>query len=310
MFHGSLRAFDEAARTKSIRKASEALGVAPSSVSRHIAILERQMGTPLFVRHADGVDLTHAGALVADYVRRILMDYDTLRADLDDLRGTQRRLVRLGVVESIASSGPMQALSKFSAAFPGVSFNIRLMPAPLVIQAVRQGRCEIGLTYCAQPDPDIMTLANFSEPIMLAVRSDHPLASTTKVELEEVAALPLGLPDKDFGVRQIIDQAAASLGLSLNPILSSNDFEILRAFVSSGVGVALLPMRAILRSRDTGDLKAVPISCDAFRNATIDLVVSRERRLPRVLKAFMDELTLEISANGMGSAMMPHIIPV
>src|SRR4051794_32623335 len=36
MFHGSLRAFDETARAGSIRKASEALGVAPSSVSRHI----------------------------------------------------------------------------------------------------------------------------------------------------------------------------------------------------------------------------------------------------------------------------------
>jgi len=54
MFSASLRAFDETVRAGSIRKASEALGVAPSSVSRHIALLEREMGTTLFDRKARG----------------------------------------------------------------------------------------------------------------------------------------------------------------------------------------------------------------------------------------------------------------
>jgi DNA-binding transcriptional LysR family regulator len=49
VFSGSLRAFDETVRSGSIRKASEVLGVAPSSVSRHIAILERKLGLPCFI---------------------------------------------------------------------------------------------------------------------------------------------------------------------------------------------------------------------------------------------------------------------
>jgi DNA-binding transcriptional LysR family regulator len=50
---GPLRAFVETVRAGSIRKASEVLRVAPSSVSRHIAILENEMGTALFIRRAD-----------------------------------------------------------------------------------------------------------------------------------------------------------------------------------------------------------------------------------------------------------------
>ncbi len=73
MFSGSLRAFDETVRTGSIRKASEALGIAPSSVSRQIAILETQIGTTLFHRRAGGLEITHAGQLVADYARSVLM---------------------------------------------------------------------------------------------------------------------------------------------------------------------------------------------------------------------------------------------
>src|SRR5690349_19631342 len=137
MFDGSLRAFDETVRAGSIRKASEALGVAPSSVSRHIAILERQIGTALFERRADGVELTHAGTLVAEFIGKLLIDYDSLRSDLDDIRGIRRRLVKIASVESIAASAPMSAVHKFHSLYPSISFNIRLMPAPAVVQAVR-----------------------------------------------------------------------------------------------------------------------------------------------------------------------------
>lgn len=303
MFHGCVRAFDETARAGSIRKASEALGVAPSSVSRHIAMLERQMGTALFVRRADGVDLTHAGKLVAEYTRSVLMDYDTLRADLDDIRGTQRRLLRLGMVESVASCGPMVAIGKFSEKFPSVSFNVRLMPAPLVAQAVRQGQCEIGLAYCIQPDPEIVTLASIAEPIMLAVRSDHPLSSARQVSIKDLVDISLGLPDQDFGVRQIIDRAAAILGVSLAPVLSSNDFQTLRNFVRCGAGAALLPMRAISPPGHAGGLRSIAVEGPEFSGATIDLIVLRKRRLPRVIRTFVDELIAEITSDtGLGAA--------
>jgi DNA-binding transcriptional LysR family regulator len=294
MFHGSLRAFDETVRAGSIRKAGEVLGVAPSSVSRHIAILERQMGTMLFVRRAGGVELTHAGTLVAEFVRKLLVDYDSLRTDLDDLRGVQRRLVRLAAVESIAASAPMSAVHKFHARYPAISFNIRLMPSPAVAQSVREGQCEIGLAYCVASDSEIVTLARIPEPLMLAVRADHPLAGRRDLRLEEISNIPIALPDHDFGVRQIVDAAAGALGVRLEPILSTNDFEVLRSFVQWGAGAALLPMRAIFRRSEKREIIAVPLAEPSFNTATIDLIVLRKRRLPRVLQAFVEALTREI----------------
>jgi len=296
MFQGSVRAFDEVARVKSIRKASDILGLAPSSVSRQVAILEHQIGTSLLERQSHGVELTRAGALVADYVRRILLEYDGLRADLDDVRGNSRHLVRLAAVESIASSVPMEAVRILSQSYPGVSFNFRLLPAPLVIEAITSGQAEIGLAYCARPDPQIARLASIPEPVMLAVAADHALAASEQLRIQDLASIRLGLPDRDLGVRRIIDEAAASAGVRLDPVLSSNDFEVLRAFVRRGSGAALLPMRAILH--DGGKLRAVPVDAGPFAAATIDLIVLRERRLPRILKAFVNALIVEIAQAG------------
>lgn len=104
MFPSELRAFHAVAQSGSIRKAAESLNVAPSSVSRKIVLLEQQIGTALLERASKGVALTHAGVMVAEYARSVVLDYDSLRADLNDARGSRHRLLRLHTVESYASS--------------------------------------------------------------------------------------------------------------------------------------------------------------------------------------------------------------
>jgi DNA-binding transcriptional LysR family regulator len=294
MSHGSLRAFVETARVGSIRKASEVLRVAPSSVSRHIAILENEMGTALFVRRASGVELTHAGKLVAEYAESVLVNYDTLRTDLNDMRGTQRRLLSLALVESVASFGPINAVSRLFARYPTISFNIRLMPAPRVTEAVIQGQCDIGVSFCTQPDLQLLILKRIREPIVLVVPPDHPLASASEVQFADLRAMPLALPDIDFGIRHIIDRAGAERGIRLAPVLTSNVFATLKDFVRCGAGVAILPSRAVARDVQAGNLKSVPLLDPIFSDSTIDVLVLRKRRLPRIVKLFIDILIAEI----------------
>lgn len=295
MFSGSLRAFDEAVRAGSIRKASEKLGVAPSSVSRHIAILEQQIGTPLFHRRAGGIELTPAGKLVADFARSVLLEYDTLRTDLDDFRGMQRRLLRVALVESVAHSGPINAIAAFLDRHQTGSFNVRLMPAPQVMEAVREGNCDVGVTFCAEADPAIVTMARVQEPIVLVVHAGHKLAAAARVDLRDIADLPVALPDSDFGVRQILDRECAVNGFRLAPALSSNVFETLRDFVRLGAGVAILPLRAVSRREGIEELRIIPLVGSMFSEATVDVIVLRKRRLPRITKVFVEMLIQEIT---------------
>jgi DNA-binding transcriptional LysR family regulator len=295
LFLGNLRAFHEVIRAGSIRKASEALGVAPSSVSRQIAILEREMGTALFHRRAGGVELTHAGACVAEYAGSALLDYDTLRTDLDDLRGVQRRLIRIALVESIAGHGPVRAIAAFRKAFGAVTFNVRLMPTPNVVESVRQGQFDVGLGFCLEPDADLTILARVPDPIVVVTSADHPLAARKRATIEALAQWPLALPDANFGVRLTFDRAAAAAGLRLTPVLSSNIFEIMLDFARTGAGVAVMPVRGAAHEIRRGALRAVPLAGAVFEDCTIDVAVLRKRRLPRVVKAFVETLVSEVS---------------
>jgi len=80
-------------------------------------LLEKQIGIALLERASKGVVLTRAGAMVAEYVRSVVLDYDSLRADLNDARGSRPRLVRLETVESIVSGGLIDAVAAFRKKF-------------------------------------------------------------------------------------------------------------------------------------------------------------------------------------------------
>lgn len=78
MQFSALRYFLETARLGSIRRAAEVLHVAPSAVSRQIALLEQNFGAPLFERHATGVRLTTAGQVFSRQARATVRDFDRL----------------------------------------------------------------------------------------------------------------------------------------------------------------------------------------------------------------------------------------
>ena len=289
MFPDPMRAFQSVVKTGSIRKAGDTLGLAPSSVSRQIAVLERQMGTRLFKRSINGLELTYAGQLVADYSDVVVLGFDSLRSDLDDIKGSQR-LIRLMMVESIVSAGPAQAIAEFGRKFKNVHFEFEIVPAPAVIEAVRNQRCDVGITFCAEVDSAINVIVRVPEPLMAIVPWGHPPGGLTQMPLAELACCSVALPTRDFGVRRNFDRACAQMGIAIHPHLQSNSFEALRDFVRSGVGVAVLPKRAAVREAESQRAHCVPLLGSIFDDSTLDLITYRQQRTPRLVRLFIETL--------------------
>ena len=65
-----LRAFAAVARCGSLSRAAEELYVSQPAVSKHLALLEPQLGRDLVTRGREGAVLTPAGELLAEFVLR------------------------------------------------------------------------------------------------------------------------------------------------------------------------------------------------------------------------------------------------
>jgi DNA-binding transcriptional LysR family regulator len=289
LFLAPLRAFFEAARSGSIRKAGESLGLAPSTVSRQILVLESQIGTALFDRSVSGVVPTHAGELVADYARRVLLDYGSLRADLNDLRGIRRQLVRIATVEGAVSGSAVAAIVAFQAKFDEIEFQIKIVPATEVPEVIKAGEADVGVTFCGEPDAELNVEVQIRDPIVLAVPPDHNLAAASSIPLADLRGVKLAMPGPKFGIRRLLDQACHAQGYVLTPTLSTNSFAALRAFVCQGAGAAVLTRLSVAADERQNLMKSILIDVSNLQNTTIDIITLKTRQ-SSILKLFLAEL--------------------
>jgi LysR family glycine cleavage system transcriptional activator len=119
----SIRAFEAAARLGSFAKAAAELGTTPASVSYHVRQLEREIGMPLFQRHAKSVTLTDVGAAIAPEVTVL---FASLRCTFTNARdGYESRLV-LTTLPTLGASWLTPRLGRFRALHGDIAVELDL----------------------------------------------------------------------------------------------------------------------------------------------------------------------------------------
>ena len=158
-----MRLFVEVARTKSFRRAAEALDMPNSTLSRHISELEKTIGLQLLHRSTRKVELTAAGEV---YFKRCQSIVEEARIAHESLRRCSGAAQRHAACVDAGRSrygyfAPI--LSEFAKAYPLISFEFDLTP--------RRVDCQ-------------------SEPFDLAIRIGPPPETPSTLVARQIALLP------------------------------------------------------------------------------------------------------------------------
>lgn len=117
----SIRAFECAARAGSFAQAAAELGTTAASVSYHVRQLEQQLGMPLFNRHAQRVELTQTGAVIA---REAMNAFAALRASFVRAVEVDESRLALTTLPSFGTSWLTPRLGAFRARHPQISLRL------------------------------------------------------------------------------------------------------------------------------------------------------------------------------------------
>jgi DNA-binding transcriptional LysR family regulator len=290
----SLRYFATVARRGSFREAAEELHVAQSALSRQIQKLEQDFGVPLFQRHARGVELTSAGEIFLRHARSSLRQTERVRSELDALKGLRRGTINIQSIESLVPGVLPQAIMRFRARHPGITFEVTVDRTDRIIAAVREGRTDIGLAFYPPVEPDLTTVFKMREPLVALMSPRHPLAGRPKVSLADSISYPIALPLKNSGSRVLIDIACKAAGIYMVPVLETNSIQFRVQFVHVNNGITFHSRLSAGDSLRSGDLVAVPIRDRIVNTATIDAVTHASRELPLAAEEFLRFLQGEL----------------
>lgn len=189
----SLIHFLEVVRAGSVTLAAAKLGVAPSAVSRHIAKLEKQLGTLLFERKSNGMIPNAAGELLAAHTQRAWQQIDRLTVDIRALRGIRSGEIHVASTQGFAKDFIPGLVAQFRRVHPGIRFDLRIASTRQVGQMVRRGDVDIGITVSRISEEGLCVELRHSSPVFAIVSCDHALAKRQSPCAEAIDGLPNGV---------------------------------------------------------------------------------------------------------------------
>lgn len=280
-FHDSrLRYLAEAVRGKTMRAASENLEVAPSTISRQIADLERQLGVPLIERNRRRIKLTEAGEIALKYYREFTTQREAFVSQMRDLKGLKGGTITVAAGEALIGDLLFNTLQRFMSQYPDIRVSIRTAGTAEVAGLVIEDEAHIGLVFQPEPDAKIRVRASSDQPLKAIMRPGHPLAERRALTIEDIARERVALPEKSFRIRQTLAAAEAAQHVYIKPVLESNSLLALKEFARSGLGITVLPGIAAHSEVTAGILKSVPIDHPMLTHTTASVITRLGRQLP------------------------------
>jgi DNA-binding transcriptional LysR family regulator len=286
----ALRYFLEVARTGSISEASMSLHVATSAISRQIAKLEQDVGTPLFERQPRGMVLSEAGEILAAYARRSALEADQVLADVHGVRALRHSTVKLASSEGFARDFLPSAIIAFREKHSGVRFRLNVTGPAAATQQVRDGVADLAVTYSLGPETGIRVEYSQQQPIYALMADDHPLAERADVSLAELLEYPLALMDEGTTIRQLFDVCVAVQGLSFEPAFVSNYSGALQSFAQMRGGVTLVGPLTVRGRLGPDRVAMVPIRDPELSRRSVQIQSMARRVLPAAVRAFLTHL--------------------
>lgn len=240
-----LQAVLAVAEQRSFVAAAALLRLSQPALTRMIQRVEDVLGVALFERSTRRVALTGAGREFVAVAERVLNDLRIAGRSLRELAEEQRGQVILACIMSVAAGPLPPLLAQWRATRPGVELHLREGVHGDVLEAVRSGVADLGITYL-ESLPEGLAAEPLGEAVFRAVLPrGHPLAALPSIPLAALAEEPLISFPAEARTRRLLDGAAAAAGVALRHAATVTQFATMLALVRAGVGVAIVPAGAV-----------------------------------------------------------------
>jgi DNA-binding transcriptional LysR family regulator len=241
-----LRTLTTVLETGSFAAAARRLGYTPSAVSQQIAALERAVHLPLFERGARSTRPTPAAAYLSTRGQEVLA---TLGALQDDLRGLAEGVigtVRLGCFPTAGEHLLPSALAALAVSHPSVEILLDEGEPDELTPRVHDGDLDVALVYrytgAPVRRPRALTVTPLLREDLVLLPAGHPQAGAGEVRFGELADAPWIATREGTAGATWLQRVCAEAGFEPRMGYRSNDYDVIRGFVRSGLGVALVPV--------------------------------------------------------------------
>jgi len=231
--HELLRCFVAVAENGSFTSAGDKLGLTQPGVSVRIRKLEDRLQKPLFLREKRAISLTNDGEVLLQYARQMLnLNQEIIHYfNSPDMSG----ILNVGIADYVAHTTLQPLLLHFRKCFPKVKLKIVIGLGIDLLPKFEQGKLDVVVSGINETHLPSRTL--YSEPLIWCAAHDWKKPEDGPIEL-------LSLPEP-CSHRQAGIDAMKTTHLNWEQTYTSSNISSIKAAISAGLGVAILPQSVI-----------------------------------------------------------------
>jgi LysR family cys regulon transcriptional activator len=264
-----------------VSEAAEVLYTSQPGVSKQVILLEEELGVAIFERSGKRfTGVTEAGKAVLEIAERILREAENLkRASGEFATGQSGRLV-LAATHTQARYALPVVVRDFVSRHATVKLAMRQGSPTQIAEWVVAGEADIGIaTEALDQYPQLITLPVRQWSHCVIAPEGHAILASQPLALQELGKWPLITYDTAFAGRSRINRAFERIGVTPNIALTALDADVIKTYVSLGLGLGIISALAFDAQRD-GGLVAVD-AAHLFESNTTRLALRRGTYLRR-----------------------------
>lgn len=274
-------------RGLNVTRAATGMHTSQPGVSRHVRLLEEELGVQIFVRDQKKIaSLTPVGESLFQVARRIMNDVENLRSIAAEFKAGEIGDFTVATSHTHARYSLPPVIEHFARRYPKVRLRLRQGLVPQVCRWVSSGDAHLSIS--TRPDEPVADVEfhRFGELRRLVLTLPrHPLLRKARVTLPDLAVYPIITYDREFKARRQIEEAFNKEGLEPNVVLSATDADTMKTYVQSGLGIAIVSDMTFSRKVDMR-LRAIGVE-HLFPSSDLVIGLRRDAYLPAYIREFI-----------------------
>jgi DNA-binding transcriptional LysR family regulator len=274
------------ADTGSFTACGRKLNVSQSAISRQILLLEEELGEPLFLRVGRRVRMTAAAESLVKLGQRVFQDVRDTVGAITDRAGDLTGMLRLsgGMTVCLYVFPPL--LKHLHRVHPHLDVRLTVATAGRSVEEIRAGRIDAGLLTLPVEESDLVTEPVLREELLLVATPTHALSRRRRVAPRDLDGQPFILFEVGSGTRKVIDHFFATENIDPTIVMDTENVEIIKAMVKTGLGIGIVPYQAVAREVRAGQLFCSRIEGHELVRET-GWVYPKANRVPRMIEELL-----------------------
>ena len=264
-----LRIFLAVARTQSFAEAGNLVHMSQPAVSLSIKSLEDSLGGRLFTRTTRSTLLTPEGEALMHMAKSLIASWDEAEHELKQRFTLDRGKIAIAAMPSFAASLLPQALMHYRQTNPNINIEIHDVLTDTVVEMVRTGKIEIGVSFEPDNTNDLSFQTLFNDRFIAVIPKDSPLRNNKELSWKQILEYDFITLQRPSSVRNMIEIALAKTDIGLSVTFDAHQLATVGRMVSQGLGVAVVPALCEGQMKEQGAI-CLPISAPVItRNVGI-----------------------------------------